>query len=60
MNYSGASCGVSKLKHFERNCRVGGGPKRRYPQQGTMGIAESIRSHAEGLNAGVPVIPFFS
>jgi len=58
MNYPAASCGVSKHKHVERNCRacpppgrrVGGGAKRRYPPRETMGIAESILSNAEGLN----------
>jgi len=41
MNYPAASCGVSKQTHFERNCRVGGGAKRRYPPWGTMGIANA-------------------
>ena len=50
MNYPVASCGVSNEKHFEENCRVGGGAKRRYPPRKTMGIAESILSTAEGLN----------
>jgi hypothetical protein len=53
-----ASSGASKKTHFERNCRVGGGVKRRYPpgacpppgRRGTMGIRESILSKAEGLN----------
>ena len=50
MKNPAASGGVSKHKHVERNCRVGGGAKRRYPPRGTMGIAESILSNAEGLN----------
>jgi len=50
MNNPAASSGVSKQTDFERNCRVGGGAQRRYPPWGTMGIAESILSLAEGLN----------
>jgi hypothetical protein len=50
MKNPAASSGVSKKTHFERNCRVGGGAKRRYPPRGTMGIVESILSNAEGLN----------
>ena len=42
--------GVSQQTDGERNCRVGGGAKRRYPPLGMMGIAESILSKAEGLN----------
>jgi len=37
MNYPAASSGVSKKTHFERNCRVGGGAKRRYPPGGNDG-----------------------
>ena len=36
-----ASCGVLKQKHFEQNCRVGGGAKRRYPPRETMVIANA-------------------
>ena len=41
LNYPAASCGVSQQTDVERNCRVGGGAKRRYPPLGMMGIANA-------------------
>ena len=37
MKNPAASSGISKKTHYERNCRVGGGAKRRYPPGGGDG-----------------------
>jgi len=49
MKHPAASSGVSKKTQFERNCRVEAQSADTH-RGGTMGIAESILSQAEGLN----------
>ena len=42
MKNPAASSGVSKKTHFERNCRVGGGAKRRYPPGGERWVSLTL------------------